>query len=177
MSSRTSNKFEAVIEDVTEADYRAYFDSSVFRVWHLCGKERTFKIIRCARLQSTFKGEVRKQPLLYLVDRRGIEQLPLALNKTNAKTIAQLYGTNPHLWAGRTITLYPTTTDVGGKTEECIRVRPWVPGSKSAPNKQGANVIRSPRLPEPPEHYDGELIDHEDDLRDSARGHFDTEGE
>src|SRR5690606_17042161 len=102
------------------------------RVWHLRGKERTYRIVRCARMRSTFRNEERQQPVLYLEDRQGREQLPLALNKTNAATIAQLYGNNPHQWGGKTITLYPTTTEVGPTTRECIRVRPYVPGTVKA---------------------------------------------
>jgi hypothetical protein len=148
-----SSQFKApVIQEVSEGDYRAYFDSSVLRVWHLRGKERTFKIIGVARLESTFKGQDQKQPLLGLVDRNGKDVLPLALNKTNAKTIAGLYGNNPLKWTGHTITLYPTTTDVGGATTECIRVRPMIPGSgkTTAPatktNRNGVAVL-SPTAP------------------------------
>lgn len=139
-----NSQFKApVIEDVSEADYRAYFDSSVLRVWHLRGKERSFKIIGCARLASTFKGEERKQPLLGLADRSGKEVLPLALNKTNAKTIAGLYGNNPHQWVGKVITLFPSTTDVGGETRECIRIKNQVPAAKPAnTNRQGVNVVK-----------------------------------
>lgn len=139
---------QPVIQEVSEADYRAYFDSSVLRVWHLRGKERTFKILGVARLESTFKGQDTKQPLVGLEDRHGAPVLPLALNKTNAKTIAALYGNNPLKWAGKTITLYPTTTDVGGATTECIRVRPTIPGSGAATktNRNGVTVVK--QLPE-----------------------------
>lgn len=140
---------QPVIEDVAEADYRAYFDSSVLRVWHLRGKDCTFKITGVARLASTFKGEDRKQPLLQLVNRKGNATLPLALNKTNAKTIAALYGNNPFQWVGKTITLFPSTTDVGGETRDCIRIRNQVPGTAKPAgktNRNGAHVIR--QLPE-----------------------------
>lgn len=141
--ARDSSRFETKEEDIGAQDYRAYFDSSVLRVWHLNGKERTFKIASVTRLTSEFKGETRKQPLLKLEDSRGQAlPLPLCLNKTNAKTIAQLYGNNPQRWVGRLITLYPTTTDVAGRTEDCIRVRNSVPkpAKRAQPQEQ---------LPEP----------------------------
>lgn len=132
-----AQQFKAKEEDIGAQDYRAYFDSSVFRVWHLNGKERTFKIVRCTRLSSEFKGETRKQPLLHLEDSKGnAVPLPLALNKTNAKTIAQLYGNNPSQWAGHLITLYPTTTDVAGRTEDCIRVRNEDPAKRARAAKK-----------------------------------------
>jgi hypothetical protein len=56
--------------------------------------------------------------------------LPLLLNKTNAKTIAQLYGNNPAAWVGQLITLFPSTTSVGGQECDCVRVRPKVPSAK-----------------------------------------------
>ena len=47
--------------------------------------------------------------------------------KTNAKTIASLYGKVMENWIGKAITLYHTTTKVGRETKTCLRVRPVVP--------------------------------------------------
>jgi hypothetical protein len=53
---------------------------------------------------------------------------PLALNATNCRVIANLLGSNDtQHWIGKAITIYPTTTKVGGETVECIRVRPELP--------------------------------------------------
>lgn len=128
-------KFEAKDEDIQNSDWRAYFDSSCLRVWHLTGKDRTFKIVRVTRLTSEMvsgnKREVKKQPKLELADGQGRPlPLPLLLNKTNAKTIAQMYGNNPGQWVGKLITLFPSTTSVGGEEKDCIRVRPKVPSAK-----------------------------------------------
>lgn len=54
----------------------------------------------------------------------------LVVNKTNADSIAQMYGTKADEWPGKRITLYPTMTMVGRKQEPCIRVRETVPGAK-----------------------------------------------
>jgi len=133
-----AKQFEAKIEDIGASDYRAFFDSNVLRVWHLDGKERTFKIIRCQRIDSEYMGKRSKQPLLTLEDSKGRElPLPLALNKTNAKTIAQLYGTKVAGWHGKLITLYPTTTDVGNETRDCIRIRPEDPSKRARKGKAG----------------------------------------
>jgi len=48
-------------------------------------------------------------------------------NKTNAKTIAKIYGPNPRDWIGKAITLYPTTVQAGGEEHECIRIRQQAP--------------------------------------------------
>jgi len=125
-------KFEAREEDLGATDWRAYFDSSCLRVWHLTGKERTFRIAKVTRLTSELvnggKREIKKQPRLELQDSKGQKvPLPLLLNKTNAKTIARLYGNNPAAWIGKLITLFPSQTSVGGEDVDCIRVRNEVP--------------------------------------------------
>lgn len=51
---------------------------------------------------------------------------PFILNATNSKSIAKLYGVYIEDWAGQKITLYATTTRMGGETVECLRVRPQV---------------------------------------------------
>jgi hypothetical protein len=47
----------------------------------------------------------------------------LVLNKTNAKTIAKLHGNETDEWAGKKITLYPTTCQAFGDTVDCIRIK------------------------------------------------------
>lgn len=51
---------------------------------------------------------------------------PFILNATNCKTIAKLYGNFIEDWAGKQITLFATTTKMGGETVECLRIRPKV---------------------------------------------------
>lgn len=133
-------KFESKDEDLQATDWRAYFDSSCLRVWHLNGRDRTFKILRVTRLTSEMvssgKKEVKKQPKLELTDEKGRNvPLPLLLNKTNAQTIARMYGNNPKQWEGKLVTLFPSTTSVGGEDKDCIRVRPKAPSQKA--QKQG----------------------------------------
>ncbi|NIA72448.1 hypothetical protein HBA54_28065 [Pelagibius litoralis] len=48
---------------------------------------------------------------------------PLVLNKTNASTIAAIYGEETQNWFGQKIEIYPTETDYQGKRVACIRVR------------------------------------------------------
>lgn len=47
----------------------------------------------------------------------------LVLNRTNLKRIIGHHGNETNAWIGKTITLYPSETDFGGKSVECIRVR------------------------------------------------------
>jgi hypothetical protein len=176
------DKFEPREEDIGASDYRAYFDSSVLRVWHLEGKERTFRIAEVRRLTAEIgaagsgKREVKRQPLLRLTTVKGEPiSLPLALNKTNAKTIAQLYGNNPGKWAGKLITLYPTTTEVGGRTEDCIRVRNQVPAERTRAGKPPA-ARPAPALPAPePELEATDYRDVTDDDQEPPPGALETD--
>lgn len=154
-----NDKFQSREEDLGTTDWRAYFDSSCLRVWHLAGKERTFKIGKVTRLTSEMvnggKREIKKQPKLELLDSKGQPlHLPLLLNKTNAKTIARLYGNNPAAWAGKLITLFPATTSVGGEDVDCIRVRNEVPKrtakAKPAPATNGHDSADNGPLPREP---------------------------
>jgi hypothetical protein len=131
-------------ESVEVSDYRAFFDSKVLRVWHLDNKEKTFTIEKVARLTSSGRdGETKRQPVIRF---KGIP-LPFALNKTNGATIEQLYGRNPKDWIGKRVTLFPTTTQVGRNTMDCIRVKNKAPAA--SPGKPEDTVTASP----PPEDF------------------------
>lgn len=145
-------QFKAIIEEFDAEDVRAFYDSEVFRVWHLSGKEHTFRIAAVQRITSTFRNEVKKTALLRLEYPNGREvQLPLALNVTNRDTIRALYGNKPREWVGHLITLYPTTADVGGGTKDAIRIRNYDPETR----RQNARAVKEkaprqhPRLPDP----------------------------
>jgi hypothetical protein len=53
----------------------------------------------------------------------GRKAQKLCLNRTNAKTIAKLYGNEVNDWTGKRITLFATTCKLGRETVPCIRVR------------------------------------------------------
>jgi hypothetical protein len=74
-------------------------------------------------------GQQNKKPLI----RFERTELPMVCCKTNAKTIAAMYGNDTSKWVGRRITLFATTTQVGGQEKDCIRVRPTIPTEKEAP--------------------------------------------
>ena len=80
------------------------------------------------------QGRKSKKPIITFVevDRK------LALNVTNCKTIAQLYGSNETRdWHGKRITIFPTTTQYGGETKECIRIRPQIPAPATEQKRKG----------------------------------------
>lgn len=118
-------------------DYRAMFDGKYLGAWNLVDPEGHQK--DCTVTISSVKaekvimegGQTNKKPLISFQGR----ELPMVCCKTNAKTIAGMYGNDTAAWVGKRITLYATTTQVGGQTKDCIRVRPAIPVT---PAKQSA---------------------------------------
>lgn len=106
-------------------DYRKmYDDKEHLYAFDLEGRERTLEIASVSRGELVGdKNRKTKKPMITFVG----EPKKLALNKTNGKTIAKLYGTETETWAGELVTIYPTTTEFGGETVDCIRVKPQRP--------------------------------------------------
>lgn len=52
---------------------------------------------------------------------------PLAMNATNCKTLAAMYGNETNGWLGKKCTLFPTMTQFSGESVECIRIRGALP--------------------------------------------------
>lgn len=47
----------------------------------------------------------------------------MVMNKTNASSIAEMYGPAAEKWVGCKVTFYPARTQCGRETVDCIRVR------------------------------------------------------
>lgn len=111
--------------------WKSYHDREYMYAFDLAGRDVTVTIERVAAGELTaLGGRKSKKPLCWF--REGKEKKPLALNSTNCRTIAALYGNETENWIGKRITLYPTTTSMAGETVDCIRVRPSVPADKAA---------------------------------------------
>jgi hypothetical protein len=104
-------------------DYRAMFDRDYLAAFDLEGKPVVVKIrdVKAGELSNGPKKT--RKPVVYF---EGKEK-GLALNKTNGKAIANLYGNDTDKWKGKAVTLYPTTTTFGSDTVDCIRVKPEKP--------------------------------------------------
>lgn len=100
--------------------WKSMTDRQFIYAFDLGGKDVTVTITKVEAGVLTLEGGAKtKKPVVHF---NGKEK-GLALNATNAKTIATLYGNYTEKWVGQQITLYPATTNMGGKTVECIRVR------------------------------------------------------
>lgn len=110
-------------------DYRSMFDRKYVGAWDLGGKDVTVKITAVKEENLQNRSGTNKKPVVYLA---GTDK-GFALNKTNASTIAAMYGNNTDEWIGRLITIYPTQTSFGPREVDAIRVRPTIPKGKAAP--------------------------------------------
>lgn len=115
------------------SDYRGMFDRDYIGAWDLKGRDVTVTIasVKAGELVGE-KGRKTKKPII----RFERTDKGFATNKTNCKIIAGLYGNDTRKWVGRKITIFATTTEFGGVTVECIRVRPQVPADVK-PGKGG----------------------------------------
>jgi hypothetical protein len=91
------------------------------RVVDLGGQERTVTIKGAAIVEVTKYESTEKQRRIVLYFHEY--EKGLLLNKTNGSRIYEMYGNDVAKWCGRKITLYPSETEIGGKTVDCIRVR------------------------------------------------------
>lgn len=110
------------------ADYRTMFDNRWLRAFLLEGRDWTLTItkVEAGELEDNKTKRKERKPIVHF---KGASK-PLALNRTNAETIADMYGKDVKAWVGKTVTLYPTTTKFGRETVECIRIRPEAPKGK-----------------------------------------------
>jgi len=110
--------------------YKLMFPSRYLDAATLQGRDVVVEIesVKMETLEGD-KGEKDSKPCVRL---KGKKKL-WVLNKTNAKIIARLYGTEVDGWRGKSVTLYPTTCEAFGETVECVRVRPTVPAKHAPP--------------------------------------------
>lgn len=112
-----------------KTDYRSLYDKDYIGAWDLKEKDVTVTITKVIGGNLVGQGGRKtKKPIVYM---RGTEK-GFAINATNGKTIARMYGNHVEDWVGKRITLYKSTTrdPSGGDAEvECIRVRPQAPAA------------------------------------------------
>ena len=97
------------------------FDDPYLKAGCLEGKDLVATIDR-VQVQEVGSDKDRCPVVFFREFKKG-----LGLNKTNAKRIRNLYGADVDQWPGKRVTLYPSETDFGGQTVDCLRVRPEAP--------------------------------------------------
>jgi hypothetical protein len=118
--------------------WKTLFPSLYLGAHDLQGRDVALTIRRVvAEEVKTEKGSERKA-IVYFVEtgkkaKPGEEEKRLVLNKTNAKTVAKLYGSEMNDWTGKRITLFPSRVSAFGEEVEAIRVRPVPPAPAPSP--------------------------------------------
>jgi hypothetical protein len=132
MSNRPSNDLAAF------GHVSLLFPSKYLCAADLRGKDATVTIERIAPRDELMRqgGQKEYKPVVYF---KGKEK-SLVLNKTNAKTIAKLYGNEVTAWIGQAIVIYPTRAQFGKEDVDAIRVRPYPPKAQNAAEPGPARV-------------------------------------
>lgn len=122
--------------------WRELFDSEYLGAWDIDGDV----VATIAKVQAgTVGGHQGKAKSKKALIRLKEFDKPLIANKTNAKAIAGMYGNDTTQWIGKRITMYPTETQFGGETVDCIRVRPTPPRGESSGKQPNRSVNREMR--------------------------------
>lgn len=82
------------------------------------GKQARVNIERCEEIGFDENGVTKNKLKLSFVGKEKV----LILNKTNAMTIAHVYGGDIDGWIGKEIFLYSTKVDFGGQMVDAIRI-------------------------------------------------------
>ena len=112
-------------------DVRKFFDKDYLYAYDLDGRDVTVTIERVQQGELVNQGKKSKKPVVYF---KGSKK-GLALNITNVRTIGAMYGFKSEDWIGKRVTLYPTVTQFGPDTKECIRIHPTKPGASVKDSK------------------------------------------
>src|SRR5260370_29080857 len=96
------------------------FHSKYLKAAALGGKPAVVKISRVS--YETLKSPEGKEQNKTVLAFAGTAKL-LPLNMTNWDAVANVAGDDTDDWVGKKIELYPTTTQMGSKIVECVRMR------------------------------------------------------
>lgn len=102
------------------AHFRLLYKTDYVGAWDLKGDTEVTidKVVESEELIGA-DGKKEHKPIVYF---KGATK-KMVLGKTNAKSIGKVLGNDTSDWAGKKITLYPTTCKAFGEVVECIRVR------------------------------------------------------
>jgi len=101
-------------------------------------------IVTIERVEMTDVGQEGAPEIKPVVYFAGKEK-GIVLNRTNADTIAFLYGDETEAWRGKQIEVYPDTTHFQGRVMPCIRMRrPMPPAQPSQPDQRLSTPLPPP---------------------------------
>jgi hypothetical protein len=100
--------------------YRLMYPSEYLNAADLLGKD-VVVTIKSVSIEEVPGVDGQKKPKPVVTFEGKHKRLPLPI--TCAKRIAQQLGNDTDDWAGKKVTLFPTTCQAFGATVECVRVR------------------------------------------------------
>jgi len=101
----------------------AAFPSKYLKCDDLGGKEHKLTISKVEMGDVGTEGKPEIKPIMFFVGKtRGV-----ALNKTNATSIASRYGDDTDDWVNKEVIIYPDKTMFQGSMVDCIRMRAVAP--------------------------------------------------
>jgi len=131
------------------------FPGRFLKAADLRGRDVTVVIERIdPREELQMRGKTAEfKPVVYM---KGKEKA-WVLNKTNAMSIAKIYGPEVMSWIGKSVTIYPTRVQCGGKEVDAIRVRERAPkqADKAPPVAEEPWAVDLPHDADTGEVYDG----------------------
>lgn len=134
------------------------FPSKYVKAADLGGKTVTLTIKELKVEKMGHGAEEERKPVLYFSNAtKG-----LVLNRTNAMTIANLYGDESDEWRGKRISIYPTRVRAFGAMQDAIRIREEIP-AQPKPQAQAATVEERAEIDDDEDvaDYDAHLFDSE----------------
>ena len=123
-------------KNAAETHWKLLMDRDFIGAADLRGQDRTvtIKTVQAGDLPIEGSKKTQRKPVLEFEETTK----KMAVNSTNGRTIAELYGPLTVAWPGQRITLYPTTAKFKGKEVEAVRIRPTVPAPKQARSGRAA---------------------------------------
>lgn len=111
------------------AHWKKFMDKELLGAHDLDGRDVTVVVLEVSGGEINNGTKKNKKPIATLGSRDGRRlEKRLALNATNCKVLEQLAGSpDVDKWRGMPIVLFPTTTNFGGQTVDCVRIRPYPP--------------------------------------------------
>lgn len=115
--------------------FKLYFPSLYLGAHDLTGKDVVLTMRRIIVEDLKTERGTERKPVLYFVETQKkaekdqTDEKRLVLNKTNASTIAGMYGPETNAWQGKRITIYAAKVSAFGKDTDAIRIRPTPPSA------------------------------------------------
>jgi hypothetical protein len=123
---------------------KSMFPSKFVAAQDLCGQ--AVNVVMAGIKVEKVGSDDEQRPVLYF---QGMTK-GMVLNRTNARRIEQLYGSETDAWLGKPITIYPSETDFAGETVPCIRIKAEPPLVQATPVPVPAPPPPPPPPPVPP---------------------------